>query len=391
MVEDRGPQLNNIAVVLLTLTWVLFSQRVCTRLFITKTWRCDDSLLLLSQLSFTAYLVTAFIGIAAGTGGPVQDITPSKAPRALFTWWLCELLYDLTTLSVRLSIAVFLVPICFTPYQRRILYATIAIITIYSTIFFFILAFQCKPVSHFWNRYTSEVRHGHCIDKVIVPRFTFGHSVISACADFVLGGLPILMIARMRMRKREKWSIVAILATTIFAGVATIIRIPYIRVIHINKSFLHATADVGLWSAIEAAFGIMAASSFTLRPFLRGCFDAKKKMPANRADLPANRQPSHVSQILHIHSRKRPHHAFDEVCSFHPEDDVPEINRNTMNAHPLEYPRQTLARSPRSSEVEGSDIGDSRHMENRDANSFENNPSTTISRPNMIARIESHV
>lgn len=53
------------------------------------------------------------------------------------------------------------------------------------------------------------------------------------------------------------------------AGVATIIRIPYVRFLSITDDFLFATTDVAIWSTVESGLGICAASAATLRPLFR--------------------------------------------------------------------------------------------------------------------------
>ncbi|KAH8815329.1 hypothetical protein F5884DRAFT_851807 [Xylogone sp. PMI_703] len=387
MVEDRRSQLNIVAEVLLSLTWVFFSQRICIRLFVTKSWKLDDTLLLIAQLSFTAYLVSAFIGIAAGTGGPVQDITVDKAPRALFTWWLCEILYDFTTLSVRLSIAVFLLTICMAKYQRWILYATMGVILVYSLAFLFTLTFQCNPVSHFWNRYNMETA-GHCINPNIIPRMTIGHSTISAICDFVLGGLPIIVVARMTMQKRKKVAMAAILAITVLAGVATIIRIPYIRVLHISRKFLNATADVGIWSAVECAIGIIAASSFTISAFVRWCRARKQELLTGGQNSRTTRRPSHFShsRLSRLYHRKR----YSDATRFYLGRSDPRISASTANVRDPERPSDAAYGLPSLSVGAEFAAVNSRSMSGRPVVP-ENSPSATISRPDMIARMEENV
>ncbi|PQE20794.1 integral membrane protein [Rutstroemia sp. NJR-2017a BBW] len=59
------------------------------------------------------------------------------------------------------------------------------------------------------------------------------------------------------------------------AGIATMIRIPFIKKLPITDNFLYATTDVAIlcqWSTIEPGLGIIAFSIITLRPLLRSFF-----------------------------------------------------------------------------------------------------------------------
>ena len=60
-----------------------------------------------------------------------------------------------------------------------------------------------------------------------------------------------------------------LLTTDSRASIATIARIPYVHTLADVDDFLWATFDVALWSGVETALGITAASCATLRPLLR--------------------------------------------------------------------------------------------------------------------------
>jgi hypothetical protein len=70
---------------------------------------------------FTTYIACSLSGIHYGTGRHLKDISPEDIPKALYFWWLCELLYAITTASIRLSIALFLLRICINPSQRWVM------------------------------------------------------------------------------------------------------------------------------------------------------------------------------------------------------------------------------------------------------------------------------
>jgi hypothetical protein len=154
----------------------------------------------------------------------------------------------------------------------------------YSIFYFFLVIFQCSPVSFFWGQY--EGMKGTCINPAIVPDASIAHSVVNFIADWVLGLLPIALIYNLQMNTRTKVSVAAILSlgllfvtippltlhiflTTHRAGIATMIRIPYIKVLSLTQDFLFATTDVAIWSAIEPGLGIVAAAAATLHPLFR--------------------------------------------------------------------------------------------------------------------------
>lgn len=100
----------------------------------------------------------------------------------MFIWWLCELLYTISLVFVRLSIAVFLLRICVKTVHKIIICATLAMMLAYSIFYFFLVIFQCSPVSFFWGQYESM--DGACINPAIIPDASVTHSVVNFTADW---------------------------------------------------------------------------------------------------------------------------------------------------------------------------------------------------------------
>ena len=111
----------------------------------------------------------------------MQNIALQDIPRALYFWWLCELFYTITTVLIRVSIAVFLLRICVKPSHKYIIYGTLAAVIAFSTFYSFLVLFQCSPVSFFWAQY--EGMKGSCINVAVVPDASIAHSVVSFSAD----------------------------------------------------------------------------------------------------------------------------------------------------------------------------------------------------------------
>lgn len=105
--------------------------------------------------------------------------------------------------------------------------------------------------------------HGSCMNPAVIPDASIAHSAVSFTADWILGLLPITLIWNLQMNQRTKISLAAILAVGLLwvlapysisdytdpnnsAGIAAIIRIPYIRVLTITDDFLYATTCVFL-------------------------------------------------------------------------------------------------------------------------------------------------
>lgn len=145
-----------------------------------------------------------------GTGRHVANIPSADTPKALYYWWLCELFYATTTVFIRLSIAVFLLRIAIKPLHRGIIYGTLGGVIAFSLFYFFLVVFQCSPVSFFWGQFEGE--KGSCISAAVVPDASIAHSAVSFTADWILGLLPIFLIYHLQMNLRAKVSVAGILS-----------------------------------------------------------------------------------------------------------------------------------------------------------------------------------
>ena len=155
------------------------------------------------QVLYIIYGIIALHGIVAGgTGLHRTDLNPHGAAIALRGWWICEVLYSPVVLLIRTSVAVFLLRIATNKVHKWIIYVDMAIIWAVTVAFFFILLFQCSPVSYFWEQALGA--KGSCMDRRVVPGATIAHSVISAVSDWVLGLLPIAMLWDVQLNKRTK-------------------------------------------------------------------------------------------------------------------------------------------------------------------------------------------
>lgn len=175
--------------------------------------------------------------------------------------WLLALLYTITTVLLRGSIAVFILRICFNRIHKVIIYATIGTIICFSIFYFFLVIFQCHPVSYYWTRFEPDLE-GTCLDPMVFTAASYTHSVVSASADWVLGLLPIWLIWNLRLDTRTKLAAgillscgvmyasplsqihLYIILTLISAGIAAMFRVPFIYTLTVSDDFFFDLAYV---------------------------------------------------------------------------------------------------------------------------------------------------
>jgi hypothetical protein len=108
---------------------------------------------------------------------------------------------------IKLSIGIMLLRLCVNKIHQTIVWSVLIITEVYSAMFFFIFLFQCLPSKYFWTQWT-----GKCMDPNILVAVFYGYSAVSCAGDWTFSILPIFLVWDLQMGRREKLSVIMILA-----------------------------------------------------------------------------------------------------------------------------------------------------------------------------------
>jgi hypothetical protein len=89
------------------------------------------------------------------------------------------------------------------------IWIVMGVVILFSIYYFFLVVFQCQPVTYFWTQYLGVV--GKCVNPKMITGSTYAHSAISALSDWTLGILPIFLVWDLNMNLRTKISVALIL------------------------------------------------------------------------------------------------------------------------------------------------------------------------------------
>ncbi|KAI9647612.1 hypothetical protein NHQ30_003997 [Ciborinia camelliae] len=214
------------------------------------------------------------MSVTYGSGRHVWDIPPEHVPIGLKYWWLCEPVYIISNMALKLSVAVFLLRLSNVRLHRYIILSALVLCEVAGIFYFLVFIFQCQPSDYFWTKYTGGT--GKCINPNLPVVAGYAYSAITCVSDWTLSLIPIFVVWNLQMTPRDKISVAIILSLGAVASSATIIRIPYLSDLSNISDFLCATVDVAIWSTTETGIGITACSVATLRPLFRNFFQRSK-------------------------------------------------------------------------------------------------------------------
>ncbi|KAI8298612.1 hypothetical protein K4K59_002780 [Colletotrichum sp. SAR11_240] len=180
--ESNGGALVATAVTFLILSWFSVVLRVYVRAFMTKGFQADDWLMLVAQQK--------------------EEIS------ALMYQALATATYVLDMLFIKLSIGFFLLRLSTSKVYNWIIYVSLAIITVWSTVIFFWNIFQCSPVEAQWD-YT--LLNSQCVSPNAVVAAAYSISVMTILSDWLYALIPIPLIWNVKMSKQAKATVIVIL------------------------------------------------------------------------------------------------------------------------------------------------------------------------------------
>jgi hypothetical protein len=119
--------------------------------------------------------------------------------------WLLvtEDFYILTMLTLKISLGVFFLRIVIKTWEKRVVYVTLGIATLFNVAYFFFAVFQCgifKNANEFWIKLSSN----RCITPPQAVGVSYTHAIITTITDWVFAILPLAMLKESQLARREK-------------------------------------------------------------------------------------------------------------------------------------------------------------------------------------------
>ncbi len=222
MPESLVPALTATCVATIIVTSVTVSLRFYVRLFIQRRFRVDDYLILFGYACLIASTICLLLQTGHCIGLHLVDLPLDepeliknalivRAPLSLPSYnyvpclqiqqllFAAQVLGSVATAAIKTAIAIF-----FLSVGNRIMKIIALSTAIFSTIsaigmtLFF--AFQCKPVSYFWERFDfgGSTPPGSCLGPTSVYIMYTTFNGFDVATDVVLAGLPFILVRSMK-------------------------------------------------------------------------------------------------------------------------------------------------------------------------------------------------
>ncbi|KAJ8116626.1 hypothetical protein OPT61_g1990 [Boeremia exigua] len=217
------------SILLAVVTTIVVCLRIWVRMGLSgaldKTWSTEDYLLVMGFIPFLASVVFAILAAYHGTG--MRDVhlpSPLYAIRAgeYIIYW--EVLYFISSTIVKIAIGFTCIRI---DQRKRVTYpisVNISVMTLIAVLALVFVFINCKPFAATWNPAL-----GTCQKVITLETVSYIVSAVQAVSDWVCAIIPCYIVSTLQMPRRRKISVICILGLGIFASLATIVRVPYLK------------------------------------------------------------------------------------------------------------------------------------------------------------------
>ncbi|KAG4035643.1 hypothetical protein MFRU_001g04120 [Monilinia fructicola] len=237
--------------------------RLYTRGFITRNWGWDDAWI------FVAWILTICVAIANGLfcnyggGRHIELQSPDDLKPFLILAFASRILYQVSLMTVRVAICLVYLRIFQDRTSQFIVYALMLFQLISTIPLTLIVVLQCDPIAAQWD---FSIPVNYCLDPL--P----GIIAFTACSVFSDAALIVFAVPRvlpLRISKRQKATLVAIVSFGVLVIVAALVRFVRSKPIFTERDHTWDLWEITTWSSVELNTALFCISAPSLRPLLR--------------------------------------------------------------------------------------------------------------------------
>ena len=323
---DWGPGIIGVTTVLEIFVLIAIVLRVCTRVWIVKSFWWDDftiilavvrpqnlslpssgttaDLLSIAQLGTTIGAALCFVEVHYGFGRHISFLSTHQI-REFEKFTFGEWIQTFQTLMfTKVSICLFLMRI---PNSRRLIVLmqwAVAFLLFSNTILTVIWIMQCQPVHVAWYG------EGTCMAQGSKEAVILTQAIISIISDFAFATFPILILWKLQIDLKTKIGLWLLMCLGFITGACCIVRTV------LNNQSLPTDGSYDgiinwIWRTFEVQIGIIAACIPTLRPLYAVL---AKKLPTLKG--PSSSSAAAPTNVKWIGSEKG-HQSLIENISHH--------------------------------------------------------------------------
>lgn len=244
-----------------TLGSIFVLLRLWTRFVIVRAPGWEDAVLVVSWLCAVVTVVTIGLQVHFGLGEHGANLSAYQGTQLLLMIYISISTYCASIGLTKIAILMQYQRVFRTPRFQIWCKTFIAIIVAYTIATVVACLFVCTPPVKFWKPQTP----GYCINTIAS---WFSNAAINIVTDFMIVILPMPVVNRLQLKKKQKWLLMGVFAFGAIVCVISIVRLHSLLIITTSKDQSYDNAGVATFSIVEINVAIIGACLPTLRPLL---------------------------------------------------------------------------------------------------------------------------
>ncbi|CAI7585723.1 unnamed protein product [Penicillium pancosmium] len=289
--ESKGPTILAVLWTLTSLTFLIVSARVFIRLKMLKMFGADDYLIVVAMALGLAYCGATTASVVAGFGQHQVIVLQDPSLDLSMAMLLNNISFLLGILSFTIpKIAVTaMITRIFNPglVQKIILWTLVSVAAAVSCICIIILftmvwkdielcpfpiavanESKCDPPRALWTPELVQTGQATCKSVWMLIDYAIFTGAVSATVDLYLALYPMLVLMNLQMSLRKRIALSAALGLGAIAAAMAIVKCTQLHGLADKSDYTYGTADLILWTNIEANVVAIASCIPTLQPLL---------------------------------------------------------------------------------------------------------------------------
>ncbi|KAJ5551456.1 hypothetical protein N7535_000594, partial [Penicillium sp. DV-2018c] len=266
--DDKGPAILAVLWALTGFTTIMVIARVYIRLAVLRNFGVDDYLIVVSTLLGLTYCVITTVGVNAGFGEHAMYLSQDNLEFAIMlnvvSFLFGILSFTIPKLAVTAMLNRILNP---SALMKTILWMMTGTAAVVSIICILILFTMCDPPEALWH-VSLMAKGATCRSTDILIGYAIFTGAFSAVVDLSLALYPVTVLLKLQMSLRKRIALCAALGLGSIASAMAIIKCTQLHGLADKSDYTYGTADLVMWTNIEADVVVIASCIPTLQPLL---------------------------------------------------------------------------------------------------------------------------
>ncbi|KAF3912468.1 hypothetical protein ABW20_dc0104410 [Dactylellina cionopaga] len=259
--ETRGPLTAAIVITFTAFALVIVTLRAITRFVIIRRPGLEDYFLVTAMAASIVTGVCQVFQVQYGTGRHFAEVDLADWSTSLKYLFASIVAYNFSLTLTKTSILLQYLRIFTHKGFRIAAYVMMFIVFGYATEAILTGIFNCVPVEAFWTGDPTA----KCIPR---EALWFANAGVNIFTDFSIAILPLPVIVKLNMPKRQKIPLMLIFALGFFICIVSILRLRFLIILSKSMDPTWDQPATAYWSAIEMNISIVCACLPALKPLM---------------------------------------------------------------------------------------------------------------------------